>query len=875
MRKIIALLLSICMTVGFGTSVFAYSDVKPGTVTSEAVNLLSDLGIIDGFEDGTYKPGQTVTRAEMAKIICEMLDLTIGTVTTSVYNDVPTTHWAAGYINTISAMGIICGYGDGNYGPEDTVTYEQAIKMIVCALGYEPMATAKGGYPQGYVAVASSIGLLKNVSSSNRGDIAVLAYSALHTPVMEQTSFGTNDTYKPLDGSNGAEYKTLLTSRDIYIATGIVGKTYNNDRVEFTFTRDSKDNEFEKGETEHFYIGKSNILDYTYQEIETYVEKDNDDDYTVIAISATAKTETFTLVSDDIVSAKNGVIKYYVDSNNSSKTKTLNVDDNVTIEFNKNSDEVTDISFFENKEDITITFIENDGDSKYDAIVATLYTSERLTKVDALRDKITLANKSVEFDFEDKDKTYVFVNQDGDILELSDFAEDDVVAWYCDSYTIETNDNIKSDPKTADYIEIVKLADSAIEGVVDSVGSDYVTIDGETYDVISSVWDEVSKPGTEGIFYVGMTGKIIDFDGSTATANYGYILQTGTTSSTFDDTVIVELLTAKGVAQYKTTEKATKSLEAIFGSADYDDVDWTIEANTKRFVTYKINSAGKISKIETVTDSFNKTFDNEKYRGSTESIKGSYVDEDTLIFVLNEKDSDDCYVTDMDYLVDEGTYSGALYIKNGDTKVMFVTATDSEFNSESGFCIVTDISTKSIEGDKVIAVSYVQNEDEDVVYFDDDTDVDEDTFDIGTIFVFNASADKYATKYMKIANVKDNKEFEIDSEYKPNKLSDDVEVIFGYIYNDTSKTNSKGELINISADGKVEGETYVILSKAYKYTYRKANRSYTVETEDFLAGDAYYRETDEGINYVTPVMIKLVDDVVVDIYTISSKIEVK
>lgn len=870
MRKIIALLLSVCMTVGFGTSVFAYSDVKPGTVTSEAVNLLSDLGIIDGFEDGTYKPGQTVTRAEMAKIICEMLDLTIGTATTSVYDDVPTTHWAAGYINTISAMGIICGYGDGNYGPEDTVTYEQAIKMIVCALGYEPMATAKGGYPQGYVAVASSIGLLKNVSSSNRGDIAVLVYSALHTPVMKQTSFGTNDTYKPLDGSNGTEYKTLLTSRDIYIATGIVGKTYNNDRVEFTFTRDSKDNEFEKGETENFYIGKSNILDYTHQEIETYVEKDNDDDYTVIAISATAKTETFTLVSDDIVSAKNGVIKYYVDSNNSSKTKTLNVDDNVTIEFNKNSDEVTDISFFENKEDITITFIENDGDSKYDAIVATLYTSERLTKVDASRDKITLANKSVEFDFDDKDKTYVFVNQDGDILELSDFAEDDVVAWYCDSYTIETNDNIKFDPKTADYIEIVKLADSAIEGVVDSVGSDYVTIDGETYDVVSSVWDEVSKPGTEGIFYVGMTGKIIDFDGSTATANYGYILQVGTSSSTFDDTVIVELLTSKGVVRYNTTAKATESIKSILG----DDVDWNIEVNDNRFIIYKINSAGKLSKIEKVTDLKKKSLDNDVYRDNTESINGSYIDKNTLIFVINEKDSEDCFVTDMNYLVDEGKYSGALYAKNGDTRVVFITATDAEFNSENGVCIVTEISTKSVDGDKVIAVSYVQNENEDVVYFDDDTDVDEDTFDIGTVFVFNATADKYATKYMKIANIVD-KDFAYDTEYDSDKLSDDVELVFGYIYNETSKINSKGELIIVSNDGKTDGETYVIPSKAYKYTYRKANRSYTVETEDFLAGDAYYRETDEGINYVTPVMIKLVDDVVVDIYTISSRIEVK
>ena len=82
--------------------------------------------------------------------------------------------------------------------------------------------------------------------------------------------------------------------------------------------------------------------------------------------------------------------------------------------------------------------------------------------------------------------------------------------------------------------------------------------------------------------------------------------------------------------------------------------------------------------------------------------------------------------------------------------------------------------------------------------------------------------------------------------------------MFGTIDNTSRKTNSRGELITIGSN------TYVITSKTNKYTYDSTHYKSKIETEDFLSGNAYYGGT-------TPVMLKLVDGVVVDIYTISPK----
>lgn len=845
MKKLLALLVGVCMVLSMSVGVMAYPDVKEGTYVSEAVNVLSNLDILNGYEDGTFKPEATITRAEMAKIVCETLGYYGMGSDKTPFDDVDPKHWAADYINTAASFGIINGYGDGKFGPEDTVTYEQAIKMVVCALGYEPMAISKGGWPTGYTSVAANIGLTKGMSSSARGDIAVLIYNALITPVMEQTSYGSDDRYEVLDGAGNKEYRTILTKRDIYIATGIVGDTFDKDKIKFEVTRDSKDGEFEASEKEiTFLIGDSDIANYTHQEVEVFVAED-DGEYTVLAVKAAKKTETFTLVSDDVKDIDGNKVTYYVDFLNSSRTKTLTIDEDATIEHNKaalaaNETFETKIA---GKDDVEIVFIENDGDSSYDVVVMTEYTSAVVETVDANRDRISFDGKTVVFDYDDEDITYVLVDDKGNELTLDDFNEDDVIAYIMDANTV----------KASEYIKIIKLSDSVITGKIDSVdsGDKVVTIDDEDYEVVSAIWDnKIFAPGTEGTFYIGITGKIVHYDDSTVKSNYGYILASGIDTDGFDDDIIVKMLTADGVDTYYLTDKAEAALVAKKGN----DLDWNGGAaiNANRFVEYKINSKGLISSLTwNITDMSKYKFE-DAYNADTEILDGKFIDKNTVVFVINEEDADDCYATNMNYFVDEATYTGCMYVENGDTEVVIVKSSDAAYSSEMGFAIVTGTS-HMVDEDKneIFAVKYVQNEKEDTIYFEEG-DVNEDDFAAGTVFIFNVGKDDFVSKYEIIASID---EYAFVKGTTKN-IGKDVDVVFGTIDNTSRKTNSRGELITIGS------KTYVITSSTNKYTYDSGRYKNKIETEDFLSGNAYY-----GNN--TPVMLKLVDGVVVDIYTIS------
>ena len=217
LKKTIAVVLAFAMIFSMGMiSTFAYSDVEASTTVGEAVGILSNLGILTGFEDGTFKPDETVTRAQMAAIVCRTLGYESqakSSAGTTIFNDVPGDHWAAGYINVAQSLNIINGYGDGNFGPEDKVTYEQAVKMIVCALNYDLVAQAKGGYPTGYLSVASSEGITKYANgkvgdAAKRSTVAVLVYNSLEVRILDQNTWTTDgsDEYAKSDDTILSKY---------------------------------------------------------------------------------------------------------------------------------------------------------------------------------------------------------------------------------------------------------------------------------------------------------------------------------------------------------------------------------------------------------------------------------------------------------------------------------------------------------------------------------------------------------------------------------------------------------------------------------------------------------------------------------------------
>ena len=139
------------------TMVYSFSDTS-----DKNIDFLTGKGIITGYEDGSFKPENPISRAEFSTVMCRALELVDYAQTLKneqMFADVPTDHWACGYVNALAKKGIISGIGDGNFDPNNTVTHAQVSKIIASAIGYtQEEAEHYGGYPVGWQKIAEIIG---------------------------------------------------------------------------------------------------------------------------------------------------------------------------------------------------------------------------------------------------------------------------------------------------------------------------------------------------------------------------------------------------------------------------------------------------------------------------------------------------------------------------------------------------------------------------------------------------------------------------------------------------------------------------------------------------------------------------------------------
>ncbi len=190
-KKITALTIALTMLISISSFAASFTDViSDGSEVSDAVNVLSELGIISGMGDGTFSPYSTLTRAQMAKIaVCIMGKTEEAVATTDAFSDVNSTHWYSGYVNSVAKNGIITGYPDGRFGAKDKLTYAQAITIIIRLLGYD---ASDVGYkwPQGYIEKAEVLNLTENMQFSVNDEISrleatLLIYRALFTDMKD------------------------------------------------------------------------------------------------------------------------------------------------------------------------------------------------------------------------------------------------------------------------------------------------------------------------------------------------------------------------------------------------------------------------------------------------------------------------------------------------------------------------------------------------------------------------------------------------------------------------------------------------------------------------------------------------------------------
>ena len=321
-NKLVALLLTLGMLLTLAIPMHAsaavsFSDIPTDHTYYTAITTLAAEGILNGFEDGTFKPEQPVTRAQFTKIVCYALntgDLTYSESERAVFPDVAPNHWAINNIITAKNSRIINGYDDGTFKPENNVLYEQAVKMAVCALGYpESYANREGGYPNGYFKIANKAGLLDKITDAKigqpltRGGVAQLMDNFLDANMFD------SETGMETDGSVRDETSTKATAEGRIVS--IYGLSIYYDETS-PCNKQQVELEMANGERALFGIEHLGIADpsvYLGRTVTVFFEKDRSADYYEaynITLRKNRNAE-LTINLDDIESYTNTQIKYY------------------------------------------------------------------------------------------------------------------------------------------------------------------------------------------------------------------------------------------------------------------------------------------------------------------------------------------------------------------------------------------------------------------------------------------------------------------------------------------------------------------------------------------------------------------------------------
>ena len=566
LKKVLALVLAFaCAFTMFAGAAFTdQADIK---VDSDVVDTLVSLGVIEGFEDGSFQPNGTVTRAQMAKMIYV---LRTGNSDASAYNDDKTsftdigTHWARGYIKYCQSLNIIAGKSTTKFDPNGNVTAQEAAKMLLVTLGYDAQKAGLvgAGWASKTNALADENGLLENVNTSftaacPRQYAAQLIYNAIDaaTVVWRDDAY-TNQNYNGKDNQTIGE-KYMGLSKTVGILEEV---TKDNDKDTYSLYVNTDKYEDEcsgKKLLNNFTKVSKDYSALKYQKVKVlYKDKDKvfgvyamtDDNTVVSAVMDQVKMDSADKIKIDGT-------KYTVDTNNSTvyvNGKDTNTKIAVWVNAHSEGENIGKAS--------TVQAISNSSNNKINILKVTTFETKKVTYVG--KDYVNAGKK-----YEEDAANF-----------SSDLKKDDYVA-------ISAKENYADDK-----VLLTKL--ETVEGKVTGIkGNDQVLIDGTWYTAdykanTNKVIDNWPSNGAT-VKLVLLNGFVQLVDTVTVgSSDFALVIETGS-SSGLGSSKVADVLFADGTR--KTVELDNDS--EYKGTRKNGDTTY-VEESAPKLATYEV-SKGK------------------------------------------------------------------------------------------------------------------------------------------------------------------------------------------------------------------------------------------------------------------------------------------
>lgn len=588
-----------------------------GTPCETATEVLAALEIIEGSGEGVFEPEKNLTRAEMVTIILRALHMEDALSKQNIFTDVPDSHWANASIAAAFQMGIVNGMSETIFQPDGLVTYEQAVKMIIEALGYGVPAEAAGGYPGGYLAKASQLGILNQMNVTNtaitRGDMAILLYNALEVPLLQKNVFGS-DTLAFIEEKNDtllSFYHKVSCTNDMVVTTAHASLIGENTHV------NADEVITEKGV--RMLSGNSNAKEMLGLSAKFYTKEDALLQKPVIIALIPRKSAESVVINAQNIENADAESLSYTDENGAVKKADIS---GAVFVYNGavkhlENDSISAVHTG------TIRLVMNSG--SVTAVIAESFENYIVNSVNAETDTIGFkeGKGALTIDFTDRNCHIVMTDEKGKALTVDDIVEWDVLS-------------VAKDADVPTKMRIYRSYNKAT-GVVSEISEKEVIIGGKIYSIADGFDTKALKIGKDVTVCLDFTNAVAAVDESyTATRTYGWLKQVSKGKG-LNETVQLKIFTSEGVWKVFSVAEKLQFNQNLSTAADVLTLDTESGNNVYKkahtpmlfdatgevipqLISYETNDTGEINVLETATNLTMPSLADEEKIGGTFSM---------------------------------------------------------------------------------------------------------------------------------------------------------------------------------------------------------------------------------------------------------------
>lgn len=617
-----------------------------------------------------------VTRAGFVSDVYDLTTKEQTTASTQYFTDLPVSREETPSIQAAADRGFI--EDEGEFRPDEVITGYEAIRVMVCALGYKDFAEAAGGWPSGYIKAADKAGLMYNVSNVAGGALDAKTAKLLLLNMLQSrvVTIGTVSAGKIEFVTD--EMTLLEKAHGIYMSTGTVQETVFNSLKRTGI----KEQPYLTIEGKKYFIGEDDEGDYLSDlgyNVNVYYTEENE----LFAIARTEKNKTVTFPIDGTTIENRLTVLYTGEDDKKAHQYKLNED--YSFLYNEALSTRTPEQVFLETDDGTVEMLDNDNDGKYDVIRIKKPEFVQVNSISKTNKLIYDKNASENtLDLYDEEVILHVEGRNGQQMRFLDISSGE-------TYEVYTTEDHK--------LVNLKLMSSTLVGSATAISNGEVIVNGIAYkttDYFDKYYLDILKLGNNYSFITSSDGKLIAYAESGSSMKIGYIISAGWLDGAEEESMFIRMFTQDNAFMLYTVDNTLRVDGRKTEISNLYNMLLSGNAVNNQLVKYQADDGGKIKMLDFSERNTGNTLAEKKseenalteyvfqessfyYKDTVELMYPSFNISGTIVFVIPNDltDRDNFKVTNSAFFTDGQNYSNLKIYnlsENGTAEVVVVRA---------------------------------------------------------------------------------------------------------------------------------------------------------------------------------------------------------